>query len=244
MNLHNFPVDIRDRKIYRIIDPKYVHAMFDERQNVLVSPKLWEDPFENLILNSTATLSSGEKATFGFRNDFYGQCWTTQKASDAMWRIYSPEKTAVRIRTTIGKLYDSLAAHCGAKENFKAHIGRVRYLSSAKLKRFAATALSEQFDAAQFAKTLLVKRLAFKHEAEVRLLYFAEDGDVPDGKIFKYEIDPHAVVEQMMVDPRLPESAAREAMDALRDATGFKGSIKRSLLYAPPKNMEIHIAGA
>lgn len=49
--------------------------------------------------------------TFGFRSDFYGQCWTLKSTSDAMWRIYSPKKDAVRVRTTIRKLAESLS--CG-----------------------------------------------------------------------------------------------------------------------------------
>jgi hypothetical protein len=118
---------MRDPFVYRIIPTDRLFELFASRQNVSVKPKKWEDPFENFILQARVQLPDGARATFGFRDQFYGQCWTLQSASDAMWRIYSPTSEAVRIRSTVQKLVESLWLCCGEWAPHEAFIGKVQY---------------------------------------------------------------------------------------------------------------------
>lgn len=237
-NYINLDLNIKDQYIYRIISLDRFYDLFKTEKNVLVSPKKWDDPFENFILNSKAKLPGGEIVSFGFRDDFYGQCWTRHKASDAMWRIYSPDSNGVRIRTSIPKLADSLANNLGDWKNVQCFIGKVQYLNNTKLMSFANTVFSGQINPTppSLAKTLLVKRPAFRHENEVRLLYFErENGIYKD--IYKYDIDPHLLIDQIMVDPRVEHSDFIKIKDKIKKSTGFKGRILRSKLYAPPEDM-------
>jgi hypothetical protein len=96
-----------DKHIYRIISLERLLELFATERNTLVKPEKWEDTFENFILKSKVRLLSGEVIKYNIHNRIYGQCWTSQTASDAMWRIYSPNKDGVRIRTTIRKLLKS-----------------------------------------------------------------------------------------------------------------------------------------
>lgn len=128
----------RDRKIYRIFPKDRFFQLFEEKANALVWPTMWDDPFENFILRSPVRTAAGETGTFGFHEDVYGQCWTLHTASDAMWRIYSPKKDAVRLRTTVGKLLDSLCAANSGKENDSCFIGKVAYPNEAKLKKICS----------------------------------------------------------------------------------------------------------
>jgi hypothetical protein len=94
-NYLNLSAHMRDKFVYRIISIERLFELFASRQNVLVKPKKWEDPFENFILRCRIQLPDGRYATFGFQDKFYAQCWTFQSASDAMWRIYSRTSDAV-----------------------------------------------------------------------------------------------------------------------------------------------------
>src|SRR5260221_471422 len=85
------------QRIYRIIPVERLNQFFETGQNVLVSPKKWDDPFENVVLRSVFP-----------RLGLYGQCWTRHTASDAMWRIYSPKVGGIRICSTFQRLLDSL----------------------------------------------------------------------------------------------------------------------------------------
>jgi hypothetical protein len=53
-------------------------------------------------------------------------------------------------------------------------------------------------------------------------------------KLLKYQIDPHSLVDQLMLDPRLSPEEAAKVKTEIRRKTGYRGSIKRSLLYGPP----------
>src|SRR5438876_1012479 len=89
----------RDRHmyIYSIISIARLYDMFDTSTNVLVNPQKWDDPFENVM-----------RAIFP-RVGLFGQCWTRHTASDAMWRIYSPNSRSVRIRTKLNSLVAGLS---------------------------------------------------------------------------------------------------------------------------------------
>ena len=227
--------------IYRIFTKDRLFQLFRDRKNVLVWPSKWEDPFENFVLKSPVQTEGGEMGTFAFHDDFYGQCWTLLQASDAMWRIYSPNKDAVRVRTTIEKLGRNLSEPLGQWAHVQAFIGKVEYRSDRALREFSGSIFKNGLNAEALARSLLIKRSAFRHEREIRLLYLEKENvKHPDG-LFRYAVDPHALIDQIMIDPRLTLCEAEAFKREIRAKTGFKGSIKRSLLYAPPKDFIIRI---
>ena len=230
-----------DQFIYRIMPAEYLYDLFHTNENTLARPRKWQDPFENFILRSPAVLN-GEDIHWDFADDFFGQCWTLHRASDAMWQIYSPTKESIRVRTTIRKAWNALAAFAGDKASYQAYIGKVRYLSNPKLMAFAHSAISMPLNAHDFATTLLVKRPAFKHEREIRLLFFADRRQTLGGSdLFRYPVDPHTMIDQLMVDPRLTTAEANQFMSTIRAKTQYAGRILRSLLYTLPKGFKFEI---
>ena len=232
----------RSTIIYRVFPRDRFFQLFEEGMNALVWPTKWEDPFENFVLRSPVRTAAGELGEFGFHKDVYGQCWTLHKASDAMWRIYSPKKDAVRLRTTVGKLLDSLCGANNNKENDCCFIGRVTYPKEAKLKKFARTVFKNGLTAEAVARSLLVKRRAFVHENEVRIIYFEGDQIVHAEGVYKYPLNPNAVFDQIMIDPRVSCESFTNFKDEIGKRTGFKVEcIKRSLLYKPPEGFTIEV---
>lgn len=238
-NYIDLPEPLRSRHIYRIISIQRLFELFDNRQNVLVKPKMWEDPFENFILHSRIRLQTGQIAQFGFHDQFYGQCWTLHTASDAMWRIYSKDGTAVRIRSTIRTVAESLSKVLGDLAQIQAYIGKVRYLSSRRLTAYANDWFpgARKLTSKHSAQTLLIKRPAFKHEREVRLLYFQHDAHLATSDLYWYSVDPHELIDQIMIDPRISQTAAAALTETIRSRTGYRGKILRSLLYALPPEL-------
>jgi len=89
-------------------------------------------------------------------------------------------------------------------------------------------------DVDRLFESLLIKRTAFEHEREVRLLYFELDDSRVGQDKYAYEVNPHKMINQIMLDPRLSSVDAAAMKEDIRAVTGFEGPIKRSLLYAPP----------
>jgi hypothetical protein len=98
-----------DQPVYRIFPCHRLSEMFSERELVMVRPSSWDDPFENFLLQCGVIDGCGKVTSLAsLRDHWYGLCWTTNEDSDAMWRIYSPDKKGVRVKTTIRKLADTL----------------------------------------------------------------------------------------------------------------------------------------
>ena len=91
--------------IYRVFSMQWFTHLITTRTNGLVNPSMWEDPFENFFLKNKAIASDGSVISLeSLTESWYGQCWTRNRDSDAMWRIYSPSKDWVRVSTTINKI--------------------------------------------------------------------------------------------------------------------------------------------
>ena len=236
----NIPACERNYPVYRIISLDRLCELFEKRVNTLVKPIAWDDPFENFILELKGRLPSGEVVEFAQRYDFYGQCWTLVGGSDAMWRIYSSDKRSVRIKVRLKSLVQTLAPNAIGI----VLLGKVRYLDTEGLLSWAKRVLrdAESPDVRLLGRTLLVKRAAFSHEREMRLLYFESQGDQP--KLFQYRVDPSTFVEEIVVDPRLLVDEAKDFIEEIKKRTAFRGPITHSGLYAAPQEFVLRLGAA
>ncbi|EJM23335.1 DUF2971 domain-containing protein [Pseudomonas sp. GM25] len=229
--------------IYRTISYDRLIELFSTRKNTLVKPSLWEDTFENFVLKSTLKDEAGRQIKYDIHNRIYGQCWTLENSSDAMWRIYSSQKDGVRIRTTIDKLLDSLCIATIDRKNCEHCIGKVEYLREAELVKRAKDSFTQhgEITFGKLFNSLLLKRRAFRHENEIRLMFCDWSEGAGNIELFKYDIEPHNFITQIMIDPRVPHEAFKIIEHNIRQQTAFQGEIKRSLLYRLPENLTFEI---
>lgn len=101
-----------NQPIFRIYAKRWFLEVLHTQTNTLRNPSAWKDPFENFFLARTQVAVNGDLATLeNLAQDWYGQCWTINSDTDAMWRIYSSEPhSGIQVRTTIRRLYDNLTA--------------------------------------------------------------------------------------------------------------------------------------
>ena len=80
-----------DEQIYRVFSMEWFTQLITTKTNGLVHPAKWDDPFENFFLQNNAITSNQTIVSLeSLSESLYGQCWTRNRDSDAMWRIYSP----------------------------------------------------------------------------------------------------------------------------------------------------------
>lgn len=229
-----------DRSIYRIFSFSRLEEIFNESKMTLVKPYKWKDPFENFILNSTGIFPDGREFQIGFRDHFYGQCWSLTKESDAMWRIYSPCEDGVKVKTTIRKLFTPLFQLGGQHRkldgtfyNLSSFVGKVKYAGSKTLlsmlrdEQRMSDKIFDQSGRGQ-ASTFFYKRWAFRHENEIRIIYNLENNNGPD--IFKFAIDPVALFDEIVFDPRMKEALFQQQKEKLFQF-GYDKKIIQSGLY-------------
>lgn len=150
-----------------------------------------------------------------------------------MWRIYSPNRLGVRLRTSRRKLEQILEAALTARYRFI--LLDVEYFKSSELDarlRKLAEKLGKLLLADEAAKALAWKRNAFAHEAEVRAVVYDQNRNAKPQPHLKIAIDPHELVETILVDPRAPEEFLNTFSFYMTKKLGFGGRVARSALYA------------
>jgi hypothetical protein len=238
----NFNSENCNTPVFRVYPITRLLELFQSKQNTLVKPQMWDDPFENVLFQQKAKLYTGQSVSFTeMHNSFYGQCWTlNQVESDALWRIYSPNKDSVRVKTTLGKLFDGFynVEVSGAYINY--FIGKINYMTAKEMKvsfenPATLTQIFKDMTGKEAVKTLLLKRKEFDHEKEVRLIYSASSQKYDLSKsIYQYPVEPNELIDELLFDPRFDTNLFSCVKDKLT-SIGYKNPISISELYQVPR---------
>jgi hypothetical protein len=237
-----------DTRLYRVFPRQWLIDMFSKNLLTLRAPHKWGDPFENFLSKCKATVDGTPNVSLsGLFKNYYGQCWTLNPESDAMWRIYSPANDGARVSTTAGRLLRSIYNAADPFASMSYYIGSVGYETEADLRLVFedpsnATGVALDATGRGQATTLFLKRKEFEHEAEVRLLYqFNQEnfsGQRPE-EIWQFAIDTNTLFDDVLFDPRMDATDFRRGEQTLR-ALGFNNPIAHSTLYQLP-NLNITI---
>ena len=239
-----------NQPLFRIFPLRRFQEALCGKALALVPPSKWEDPFEQLPERSLVTdeRDPGTQIPIArFLKPAFGQCWSKAPESDALWKAYSRVKLdpsgrnmhrdeeGVQVRSTAGKLMASLMAWAPAKVPKSCFIGSVHYGTGEQIRnqigKLARNGCEVFSESGTRARLLLLKRKAFQHEEEVRLIYVAHDGG-PGQDVQMVPINTSAVFESITFDPRLQTFELKER-EAEFVKLGYQGPIERSELYRP-----------
>lgn len=228
------------KPIYRIISFDRLIKLFNSNTLTLVKPGKWDDPFENII-SKTKIYTENSFVEIGLRDNVHGICWSKRSVSDAMWRIYSSDKKAVRIKSTPEIISHNVDSWLNSHSNSKCFIGKVDYITTKdirqKAKDFTKRVMAGKTERA-IAESLLFKRNSFSHEEEIRVILIENDGASTNG-LLNVEINPHELIQSVVIDSRAPDEIIDVYMEYLKNKIKYKGSISKSTLYAMPKPVSV-----
>ena len=183
-----------DRPLYRIFPLWHFEDMLRVRRLALVSPNLWEDPREDIPASIVMQRPDHkQKELNGYLHPARCQCWSFECESDSLLRAYSrvtidplhkrncePRNEGVMVRTTARKLSKALTEWTERATWGKFYLGRVQYLAKEEATQMVVNTLAgkgpvEIGRGEHRAQSLLLKRQAFAHEDEVRLIWVCDD---------------------------------------------------------------------
>jgi hypothetical protein len=159
-----------------------------------------------------------------------------------MWRIYSKDNLGVRIRTKKSTIQSSLIA-AALKDELGVRIAKVKYVNSIEYELRANEidlALKKRATVTRASAHLFLKRAAFEHEAETRIVIF--DPRIPaEAKLRRLvvKMDSHKIIESVLVDPRAPEEFLNAYRYYLKDKLHFAGPVRKSTLYQSGEQREL-----
>ena len=101
----------RDPYLFRIETLERFYEILENKQLTFVRPGLWTDPLENIIFNASL-VKNGKPYSHPANHTIFGQCWSIQPDSYALWQIYTTKSekgkisqaTGLRITTHLSKL--------------------------------------------------------------------------------------------------------------------------------------------
>lgn len=169
----------KDVKQYFIDDCKTLYRYMDyeklEDKKLWVSnPSSWKDPYETLFLDSEYLFRGKRKEKHKYYNRVFCICLTTTNLSEAAWKVYgTPTKFSVDTML-LRKILEEQS------KNYEIFIGKVSYVSQTSLKKESIYKLLNEdqirFDCSEpWIRLLLLKRMAYKYEDEIRIFFVSKD---------------------------------------------------------------------
>ena len=210
LNQNKFAQPGANDTVWRYMDLARFISILEESVLFFSQAKLMADKWEG-AWGGRPTTGDVEELKFlreRGREEIYLNCWNVSEyESAAMWDIYQREGRGVAIRSTWGRLTESITS------SWDIHGGKVLYVDVAKVPVADGNIYTP----------FMHKRVSFAHENEARLMLWdlEEAGPLDDrfnlevqsqrtngsfhGPGFKVRIDVEVLIESVYVAPDLPE---------------------------------------
>lgn len=237
--------------IYRFYPLWFFEEALRLRQLVLSSPDRWEDPFEflpsRIMMQDPRTIPHRQESLAPYLRPAYVQCWSRTEESDTLLRAYSrvikdphfernidPRQEGVRVRSSAARLIRAAQAWAASHAGVSCFVGAVQYKNGDEIMQHLANVIDRFGPTAVGmgrlrAELLLLKRVAFSHEREVRLICVDERG-IENQDMIRIPIDPNEIFEEVTFDPRLIDFERIERETVARNLE-YRGPIRESQLY-------------
>lgn len=235
-------------KIYKYFPLKYLLDSLENERLLINKVNKWQDCYENFLFKQQAVVSEKNVDWITYTDCIYGQCWTLNKDSDAMWRIYSKvpnsiediDDVAIRVETTIKKLWDTIYVSDDCMAN--TFIGKVVYMDDNQLnnwlKNHSTINISQLNDT--FNESLCIKRLPFSHENEIRIIVMKEhSGQSIHPDFIGYKIMPTQLFSEFVIEPRIKNKDILYAIEYMLNK--YNIPVRQSKLYQMQHNTLINI---
>jgi hypothetical protein len=218
-----------DEKLYRYMSLSQFMSFVEQRKVYLSKIKNWDDSWE--IPNSHLPVQLGDGSLTEVKGRFFdvflGQCWSKNGDSDALWRIYSPDRQGIQIQTSVHKFK--------LMKDVRGILAPAIYYPNSGLLSAFKEAESKTYQYPHLSYGLL-KRTAFIHEDEVRFvtmneIQFVKNCD-PDKSVIYVDLDPFNFIENILIDPRANEWY-EETIQSYCQRVGFDIVPVKSDLYQP-----------
>jgi len=252
---------LRSLKIFRIFSVERLFQIMNEKQLVLLSPEKWEDPYEK-PLQKILELRNRDKI-FGLcwsLNSHSDALWRIYSPTSQGVKITTTLGDLVDSFLVKNADFNKKNLFIGAvtylpetshRKTPNAYLGK--HALSLNREHFTSDifnmsdAIKDLLDdknqavwrtSSEIAKSFYMKRKAFEHEKEIRLIYVDGQNNSLDAGLYKIAFDPMRLIKSIQFDPRMDDDIFTSLKNGIIAKTGeHKISITKSRLYTVPKNI-------
>lgn len=261
----------RDLRIHRIVGIERFLQLIHEKSLTLMAPEKWQDPYEKALQAHYELQGEKERV-----EKVFGLCWSLDGRSDALWQIYSPNKLGIKVSSTVSHLVRSFKTpQAGLDEVYLGQViylpestnlkvpapwpSKPLGLSESDFSRPIRTFANAIDEIVQYrpneltqnyrkkARAFLVKRRAFQHEKEIRLLCFRDSAlcdqmqteREKENKVINIPVSLEHLIDQVELDPRMGDDVAEALIALIRPMLPHltkANQFKKSSLYTIPRS--------
>lgn len=233
-------IQAKEEYVYRFFPLKYFLQLLDNRSLFFPRISTWEDPYELFLFKQHFIDAAGMQIEMLSQSErIFGQCWTTQRDSDALWRIYSPDLMSVRIKTTVSRIKSFIEQNQGRGLLIKS--GMVDYQAQNKIEDWLKTLPLSTINSIPLVDSLFIKRNSFAHEKEFRIIIWKTDFNEYGAyencpNYISLPINPQEFILEVNLDPRLSNEEVNLWKPAISLRLGNSCRVSQSRLYQIKSN--------
>lgn len=231
--------------LYKYMPLEFALACIKEQYLWLCNPIVWKDPFERRFIEAKYKTSSKE-VEFPIKGRVFCTCMTQTPTSEAHWNVYSREQIGISFKIRREKLLEILKSHT---TDYDIYIGSVNYLKTHEIKRNKLSDIKLIKTINPFSinnrdiqiQLLMLKRIAFKYEDEIRILAIKKSKTSENGiKLAFNSVKVNELISVVTIDPNVAVRTEDMLKKLFKNEYGFT-EVYKSSLYSMPNDIKIEL---
>lgn len=204
--------------LHRYMPLEYALKTLNNKQLWFSNPVTWKDPFEKRFIEARYN-DNGKETDFIWKDQVFCICMTQTLTSEAYWNTYTHQQIGIEFRIEKVKLLDELRRYT---RQYDIYIGKVEYMKIADIKRelgkipFQAP-VPKIKSPEWYARLLLLKRIAYKYEDEIRIIIVKKNKTKELGINLDYQCRNTELIRSILLAP----SVGKDTTDLLKEV--FEG---------------------
>lgn len=230
--------------LYKYLPLEFALGSIKENYLWMSNPVKWKDPFERRFIKAKYQIR-GKEVAFPLKGKIFCTCMTQTPTSEAHWNTYSKEEIGISLRVRREQLLQILKEN---DANYEIFIGKVEYLKTADLNRKLSDIEPidkiKPFDINNRElqiNLLLLKRIAFQYEDEIRILVVKKTKTNEKGIKLSYNsINSTDLISRITIDPNVSTNTEIMLKNIFKKEYKFNNVFK-SQLYTMADDIKIEV---
>lgn len=205
------------------------------------NPVVWKDPFEKRFIEAKYGV---KEESFPLNGRVFCACLTQTQASEAHWNTYLNGQIGISFSIKRERLLEVL----NNLSDCEVYVGTVSYLRTSDIKKKLSdisclqTISSLRLNNRDLQiKLLLLKRIAFQYENEIRILIVKGNKTQEKGiKIPFGKISSNKLIDRITIDPSVGVQTEKMLKDLFKKTYNFK-KVYKSQIYTMLSNTKIDL---
>ena len=244
--------------LHKFMPLEYALNTLEGKHLWFANPVTWKDPFEKRFIEATYKDSKGKISHFAWKDRVFCVCMTETSTSEAYWNTYSNQSIGIELKFNRERLLQALEI-LSANNKMNIFIGKVEYMKTSDIKKplhsipFAPPCNIKISTQECKARLLLLKRIAYKYEDEIRIMIVKKDKLKNNGIYLDFNCHHLDMIDSITLDPSIGPHVTTLLKNTFVHTYGFipiktnslskkfRYRVQKSSLYSEVNQAEIDI---